>query len=125
MYVIDNTGLPRAQLPGIDHQTLAGSANGLRRLSVWRQTIAAGAASPPHRHACEEVVVVGSGYGELHIDGRVYPFGADNTLVIPPNVDHQIINAGDEPMHLVAVLSVTPVEVLLPDGQPLSLPWQS
>jgi mannose-6-phosphate isomerase-like protein (cupin superfamily) len=125
MRVIDNTDLPRAALPGLSHTTLAGSDNGLARLSVWRQTIEPGAATPPHRHDCEEVVVVASGRGELHIEGCVERFGSDSTLVIPANVDHQILNTGVEPMNLVAAFSTTPVAVVLPDGSPLPLPWRS
>jgi quercetin dioxygenase-like cupin family protein len=125
MRVIDNTLLARASLPGLSHTTLAGSDDGLARLSVWRQTIEPGAATPPHRHECEEVVIVASGSGELHIEGRVERFEADSTLVIPVNVDHQIVNTGAEPMNLVAAFSTTPVEVVLPDGSPLPLPWRS
>lgn len=125
MHVITNNELPDSALPGLSHTTLAGSDNGLSRLSVWRQTIDPGAATPPHRHDCEEVVVVASGCGELHIAGRVERFGPDSTLVIPGNVDHQILNTGAEPMNLIAAFSTTPVNVLLPDGSPLPLPWRS
>lgn len=125
MFVLDNSKLPQSDLPGIRHTTLAGSEHGLRHLSVWRQTIAGGQATPPHRHDCEEVVVVESGRGALHIAGGIYPFGPDVTLVIPANLDHQIINVGAEPMVLTAAFSTSPVEVFLPDGQPLVLPWMS
>jgi len=125
MYVINNAGLTQASLPGLVHQTLAGSGAGLKGLSVWRQTISPGAATPPHRHDCEEVVVVSAGRGELHIADGVHTFGPDSTLVLPRNVNHQIFNTGTEPIELVAVLSMTPVEVVLPDGQPLPLPWSS
>ena len=125
MHVIDNTQLPRAALPGLTHTTLAGADNGLAHLSIWRQIIEPGAATPPHRHGCEEVVVVSTGSGELHIEGRVERFGPDSTLAIPANVDHQILNTGSEPMHLVAAFSATPVEVVRPDGSPLPRPWRS
>lgn len=123
MYVLDNTRLPTAGIPGIRHTTLAGSDNGLAQLSVWRQTIEAGQATPPHRHDCEEVVLVTSGRGELHIGAAVHPFGPDSTLVIPRNADHQIV--ATETLTLVAALAATPVQVLLPDGQPIELPWRS
>ena len=55
--------------------------------------------------------------------GAAHDFGPDTTLVIPPNVVHQIVNVGDEPMCLTAVFATSPVEVFLPDGQPLPLPW--
>lgn len=125
MYVFDIAELPKTAMPGIRHTTLASSANGLRHLSIWRQTIDGGQATPPHRHDCEEVVVIDSGRGELHIAGGVYPFGSNTTLVIPPNEDHQIVNVGAEPLTLTAAFSTSPVEVVLPDGQPIALPWKS
>lgn len=123
MHILAHDHLPAAALPGIDHRTLAGGAQGLTHLSVWQQTIAGGSATPPHRHDCEEVVVVAAGRGQLLIDGAAHDFGPDTTLVIPPNVVHQIVNVGDEPMRLTAVFGTSPVEVFLPDGQPLPLPW--
>jgi len=108
MYVIDNASITPAGLTGLSHRTLAGSANGLRALSVWSQTIEPGA-----------------GRGELHIDGSVQPFGPDCTIVLPANVEHQIVNSGNEPLKIVAALSMTPVQVHLPDGSPLPLPWSS
>lgn len=125
MHILADHDLPSATLPGIDHKTLAGRAQGLSHLSVWRQTIAGGGATPPHRHDCEEVVLVAAGRGRLLIDGAAHDFGPHTTLVIPPDIVHQIVNVGDEPMQLTAAFSTSPVEVFLPDGQPLALPWAS
>ena len=125
MYVQCNGDLQRSTLPGLEHTTLAGSDNGLRHLSVWRNSIAPGGATPPHRHDCEEVVVILSGAGELRIDNEVHRFGPDSTLTLPANVLHQILNTGDEPVHLIAAFAMTPVEVHLPDGARLELPWRS
>jgi mannose-6-phosphate isomerase-like protein (cupin superfamily) len=125
MYVFENSRQPRAGLPGITHTTLAARANGLERLSIWRQSVAAGGATPPHRHDCEEVVVVQSGHGDLRIGGAAHRFGPDTTLVIPPGADHQIVNTGSEPIELIAVFSATPVSVTLPGGEALDLPWAS
>ena len=125
MHVIENETLPEATLPGIDHKTLAGAAQGLAHLSVWRQAIAPGGATPPHRHDCEEVVIVEAGCGKLVGGGTTRTFGPDTTLVIPPNVDHQIVNIGDESLRMTAVFAMTPVAVFLTDGQPLPLPWAS
>lgn len=125
MYVFTNAELPSASIPGIQHRTLAGREAGLTRLSVWHQSVDAGGATPPHRHDCEEVVVVQSSSGELLIDGTAHRFGPDSTLVIPPNVDHQIVNTGGTALRMLAVFSMSPVAVFLPDGQPLPLPWNS
>lgn len=125
MTVIANATIAHQALPGILHQTLANADLGLKHLSIWRQTMAPGAATPPHRHDCEEVVLIESGSGELHIGGEILAFGPDSTLAIPPNVDHQIFNTGAEPIVCVAAFSATPVEVVLPDGQAIALPWRS
>jgi mannose-6-phosphate isomerase-like protein (cupin superfamily) len=125
MYVIDRPAKSVDDIPGITHRTLAGQAEGLRRLSVWQQTMAPGAATPPHRHRCEEVVLVTRGEGEVHIGGAAYCFRAGQTLVLPPDVDHQIFNTGSGPLDTTAVFAATPVPVELPDGSPLALPWRS
>lgn len=125
MYVHRHADLPAATLPGIEHTTLASADLGARQLSVWRQTVAPGAATPPHRHDCEEVVLVESGRGHLHIDGALVEFGPHSTLVLPAGREHQIVNSGDEPLRLLAAFPSTPVATALPDGQPIDLPWRS
>ncbi|HYD96380.1 MAG TPA: cupin domain-containing protein [Noviherbaspirillum sp.] len=125
MYVIANQAPAATGIPGIEHVTLAGSDDGLRRISVWQQSLAPGAATPPHRHDCEEVVLCRAGAGELHIGECIERFGADMTVLIPADVDHQIVSVGKEALQLVAVFSATPVATWLPDGAPIELPWRS
>jgi mannose-6-phosphate isomerase-like protein (cupin superfamily) len=125
MHVIQNADREHARLPGIEHLTLAGAEQGLSRLSVWRQSMAPGSATPPHQHDCEEVVLVLEGSGEVHVAGEIIPFGADSTLVLPPNVPHQIFNTGTVPLKTVAAFSATPVGTFLPGGEALPLPWKS
>lgn len=125
MQVLENARRELARLPGIEHLTLACADQGLARLSLWRQSMAPGSATPPHQHDCEEVVLVLEGSGELHMDGKVVPFGPDSTLVLPPNVPHQILNTGNVALKTVAAFSATPVGTFLPGGEPLELPWKS
>jgi mannose-6-phosphate isomerase-like protein (cupin superfamily) len=125
MKAIDNSSLPHAQLPGLDHVTLAGADVGLRKLSVWQQTIAPGGATPPHFHDCEEVVLVTAGSGAIYVPDGSYSFGAGTTLLIPPLEEHQIVNTGSAPMELVGIFSATPVGVFAPGGESLDLPWRS
>lgn len=112
-------------IPGVAHATLAGEAEGLRHLSVWRQAMAPGACTPPHSHACEEIVLCDAGNGEVHVAGAVHPFSAGQTVVLPAGVLHQIYATGQEPLVCTALFGATPVPVALPDGQPLKLPWRS
>lgn len=118
--------LPAPQpIPGVSHATWAGHDDGLTQLSVWRQTLAPGAATPPHRHDCDEVVMCTAGVGEVHSEGRVQCFGADQTVVLPRDVDHQLFNVGDRPLELLAVFGATPVATFLPHGDALELPWRT
>src|SRR6476646_4105054 len=99
MQVLTNAAPAASPIPGIHHTTLAGSAQGLKQLSIWQQIVAPGGATPPHTHDCEEVVMCTAGRGEvLFGDGRKRAFGANQTVVIPANELHQIVNSGDEPL---------------------------
>lgn len=122
-HVLPSEGRQRASIPGVEHLTLAGGEQGLRGLSVWQQSVDAGEATPPHRHDCEEVVAVTEGSGVLEVEGVRHAFSAPCTLVVPPDAPHQIFNTGSGPMRLVAAFSASPVQVFLPDGTPLPLPW--
>ena len=123
MRVNQNSAVNTHHLPGLEHQTLAGGRDGLSGLEVWRQTIAAGAATPVHRHACEEVIVCLKGAAVCHYNGQEYHFKEDETLVIPSGVTHQICNAGDSELYIMAALAMAPVRVETPDNQPMALPW--
>lgn len=110
-------------LPGIAHQTLASLEHGIYTMEVWRQTLAPGATTPWHQHACEEVVVVLQGRGECRQASGSTSFGADCTLIIAPDVQHQLANTSTEDVVLIAMLGMTPVAVQDANGQPLPLPW--
>lgn len=114
-----------AGIPGVAHATWAGQAEGLRQISIWRQSLAPGAATPPHRHDCDEVVLCLAGEGEVHIDGVSHRFGADCTVVLPKGSMHQIFNAGSRPLEILGVFGATPVGTWQPDGSDLPLPWRS
>lgn len=125
MIVIEQARPQPAPIPGVAHATWAGAADGLTQLSVWRQTLAPGAATSPHRHDCDEVVLCLAGRGEVHLDGQVHRFAADRTVVLPRGPVHQIFNTGATPMEIVGIFGQTPVTTRLPDGSELALPWRT
>jgi len=125
MQPIRNDQRPVFTLPGLAHRTIAGAADGLRRLDVWQQTLDPGAATPVHYHECEEVIVILEGSGRLTIDGVDHEFGPDSTLVVPPRFVHQVRSSAGGPIRLIAVFDATPARAFLPDGTLLPLPWQS
>lgn len=118
-----NKAIEKHHLPGLEHQTLAGSRDGLKGLEVWRQTIAPGADTPVHRHDCEEVIVVLGGEGSCTIEGEDQTIRADETLIIPPGVVHQIRNTGSDDLYILATLTMAPVAVETAEGDAMPLPW--
>ncbi len=125
MTVIEQTAPQSTPIPGVAHATWAGRDDGLTQLSLWRQRIDAGGATPPHRHGCDEVVLCLAGEGEVHVDGTVHRFAAGRTVVLPKDRDHQLFNTGAGPLELIGVFAATPVPTVLSDGSPLELPWRS
>ncbi len=69
--------------------------------------------------------MVQAGRGRLLLDGEEHCFGPDVTLIVPPGVPHQLLSTGGEALRIIAVLGMTPVEVVFPDGEALPLPWAS
>ena len=125
MHVIQQDRPEPTELAGVAHATWAGSAQGLSQLSLWRQTLAPGSATPPHSHGCDEVVLCLAGTGEVHIDGEAHRFGADSTVVLPKGRVHQLFNVGPVPLETLGIFAATPVATHLPDGQAIDLPWRS
>ena len=123
MTILAHDAIEKHSLPGLLHQTWAGAAHGLRHVEVWRQTLAPGAATPLHRHDCEEAVMILSGSGQLELGGATFAFGPETTLIVPPGAAHRIANTGDRDMQLIGVLTMAPVVVETPDGAPIPLPW--
>jgi mannose-6-phosphate isomerase-like protein (cupin superfamily) len=123
--IIEQTRPEATAIPGLAHSTWASGADGLTQLSIWRQTLFPGSATPPHSHDCDEVVLCLSGWGEIHSDGNAQCFAADSSVVLPRNRVHQLLNVGPVPLEVVGIFGATPVSTLLPDGVAIQLPWSS
>ena len=125
MNVIEQQRPAATEIPGCAHVTLAGHADGLSELSLWRETLSPGASTPLHRHDCDEVVLCLGGFGEVHSEGRIERFGVDCTVVLPKHREHQIFNVGPGPLDTIGVFAATPVMTREPDGAPMALPWRT
>lgn len=125
MSVIEQHPPEATAIEGVAHATWAGEAEGLRQLSLWRQSLDPGAGTPPHQHDCDEVVLCLAGEGELHTDGKRQRFGASSTLVLPRGRVHQFFNVGSQPLETLGIFGQSPVSTRTPAGEPLPLPWRS
>lgn len=54
-----------------------------------------------------------------------HAFEARSNPTLPRNVLHQIFSVGDRALEIVGILAASPVDVFLPDGQKLDLPWRT
>ena len=125
MQVIPHKQITSFELPGLIHKTLASTKLGNEEFEVWMQTITGESATPAHKHNCEEVIVILKGKGECLCEGRSFEFETNETLLIPPNAVHQIINTGKEDLNILATLSMSPVVVETAEGSRLTLPWDA
>ncbi|MCM0612311.1 cupin domain-containing protein [Marinobacter sediminum] len=124
MPVYNNEEVEIFELPGIKHQTVGGLKQGVESMEVWMQSIAPGASTPAHCHDCDEVIIILSGSGECTVAGETTKFGPNSTLIIKPDVVHDIVNTSSEEMKLVAALGMGPVRVKTDEGKPLAVPWE-
>lgn len=123
MIVIPQNHPEPTEIDGVAHATWAGQAQGLSQLSLWRQSMQPGTATPPHCHDCDEVVLCTAGQGEVHVDGQVHRFDAHSLLVFRRGQIHQIFNTGGQPLDTIGILGASPVVTRGPDGDALRLPW--
>jgi mannose-6-phosphate isomerase-like protein (cupin superfamily) len=125
MAIVNNDQLETLELPGLRHQTIGGHKQGVKTMEVWLQTMAPGAATPVHCHACEEVILVLSGSGTCTVGDETFTFGPNSTLILESDVVHQIVNTSEEEMRLVAALGMAPVRVKTADGAALPVPLEA
>ncbi|MCR6664568.1 MAG: cupin domain-containing protein [Methyloversatilis sp.] len=115
----------RNQTHSMQGNHIAGVAtpgSGARQIEMWRGRMEAGAATPPHRHSGEEVVLILSGSGRATVDGHELRYAAGDTLILPAHAVHQIFAESDSEFVSAMPLGDT---VALPDGTVMNLPWRA
>lgn len=96
---------------------------GAKEFEVWRTSMAVGSSTPPHKHETEEIFVYLRGKGKAVIDGQEYDFEAPCTLILPPNVEHQLFNTGDEPTDAIVILGIDS-KIYNHQDEEMNLPWR-
>lgn len=86
---------------------------------MWRGRMDAQAATPPHRHDTEEVVLFLKGSGRATIGEREVAFQAGDTVMLPAGALHQLF--ADSECEFVAAMPLGGT-VRLPDGAMMDLP---
>jgi quercetin dioxygenase-like cupin family protein len=123
MTIIKSSDAQTFEVQGNHMTKLIAPSTGATEVMAWRAKLSPGAASPPHRHDVEEVVVVLSGSCIAKLDGAEHTLSAGDACVIPPNTLHQVINTSDEPWECITAMKVE-ARFIRPDGSETpSPPW--
>jgi mannose-6-phosphate isomerase-like protein (cupin superfamily) len=123
MAIVNHRDVPVFELQGNLMIGVATPSRGAQQVEAWYTTPAPGAATPPHVHDAEEMVVVLRGRGQIRMGDATITFEAPCTLIAPPGVGHQILNTGREPLEAVAAMPLRS-SISTFEGEELSLPWR-
>ena len=89
---------------GVSKQLPIGAGDGSPLYSFRVFRVAPGGNTPYHTHPFEHEVFFHSGTGEVFFEGETHPVGPGHVAFIPPDVLHQFVNTGDEPLVFVCVV---------------------
>jgi quercetin dioxygenase-like cupin family protein len=87
--------------PGVRSKPLVRRDHGSEHLTTGVSDFAPGAAVAPHRHNCDESVVVLEGEATAEVNGRVYRLGPGDTAFIRAGVPHRFMNRGDRTLRFM------------------------
>ena len=100
--IYEHTGLNETLRVLFDQQT-----NGVNQMSVWETTFPPGVGIPLHKHPypVEELLYVLKGTGLETVGDEQREVGPGSAVFVPPEVEHNIVNTGDEMLMLLVVVS--------------------
>jgi quercetin dioxygenase-like cupin family protein len=100
---------------------LATPSRGAQHTEMWRARMDPGAATPPHAHDYEEVVLVLAGTGRAAVGDEEIRYKPGDTVILPAGKVHQIFAETETDMVAAMPIGST---IRLPDGELLDLPWR-
>lgn len=98
--------MKKFQIMGLEFQTLAGEKEGLETLEIWRVILPPGSESPVNQHYGEVAVITMKGAGRVQVGEDSIDLFPHTTLIVPPNIDRQYFNTGEEDLELLAIRSM-------------------
>jgi len=90
---------------------------------VWHSRIAPHSCTPLYQHETQEIFIFLKGEGKAIVGTEEIFFKAPCTLLLPPNIPHQIFNIGDEPSEQIVILK-SEAGIYTMQGDPMQLPWR-
>lgn len=122
MPIIRAENAPAFTLPSLTVRGLAAPSRGSRETSVWRISVAPGAAGVPHSLDREEIFVALAGSAVATLGEERFELRAGDTLIVPAG---QLFALGTASSTAFEALAIAPVGVraTLPGGEPFAPPW--
>ncbi|MGA7143811.1 MAG: cupin domain-containing protein [Desulfobacterales bacterium] len=94
---------------GVTGRVVIGKSDGAENFCMRVFELSENGYTPKHSHEWEHEIVIHSGSGEVLSDGKWTPVGKGHIVFIPGHEDHQIRNAGRDPLVFAC---------LIPSGAP-------
>ena len=107
-YVVNVNEVPVGKIPGREIRDLInGKTVGAKTISLRITDVLPGeVCTPGHTHtACEEVIFILSGKGDIKIGEEVFPMMVGDAIYLPTGVGHLIRNTGKEMMRMACSFS--------------------
>ena len=89
---------------GVTGRVIIGQADGARNFCMRRFDLAPGGYTPRHTHAWEHEIFFHAGQGEVFSSGEWATVGPGHGVFVPGREEHQIRNAGSDPLTFVCLI---------------------
>ena len=96
---------------------------GAKEIEVWQSSLGPGDHTPRHSHDCEEVFIFLKGEGKVNINNEDIYYKAPCTIIIPPDVEHEVFNLSNEPSLHFTLLRIGST-IWDSQDRPMTLPWR-
>lgn len=104
---INGTPMTMDGVKDVTMRLLVGRDDGAPTFAMRHFTVQPGGHTPHHSHNYEHEVYVVAGRGTVEEDGALHEIGAGDSLFVRPNVVHQFVNTGDEPLKFLCFVPVS------------------
>jgi quercetin dioxygenase-like cupin family protein len=123
MGVIPRSETTIHEFAGVRFTGLVAPSKGSTELMAWQTEVPPGTEPAIHQVTREEIVVILSGLATVHYDGSAVEAKAGDAIVVPPDTDFALENAGDETLRVLACMSVEGRARMHGATETLQLPW--
>lgn len=101
---IEKTAQEHPAMKAVEKQILIGPAQGWADHVMRLFTLGKGGYAPRHTHPWPHIMYALEGKGNLFMDGTDYPLTPGSVAYVPPDIEHQVSNAGEEEFVFICIV---------------------